>query len=483
MAYRKIIGLILALALSFTAMHISVAEDAQGTGMLTELMQMKENCYIEQLADSDQLAEGFIRNTMLSRPSLVSRSGSTVGSRLTGSAAKLYALLKSHITEIANGNKSSTVISYSMEEAYEKTEYTFAELGVTTVIDGSGELTQEAQDAIGNQILIDTGALNQALALDCPYELYWYDKTKGIGVEYNYMIMISSGRTSFSFSGTIDVSFFVAADYALSGEAGTFEYNTAVAQSAKEAAKTAREIVNKYAASTDREKLAGYAKEICNLTSYNTPASQGAALYGNPWQLVWVFDGDPKTTVVCEGYAKAFQYLCELTAFSGNISVISVTGVMAGGTGAGNHMWNIVRLDNGKRYLVDVTNIDEGTIGYPDQLMLVEYTYGNYNDGYVFAMGNKEITYQYTEDTKNAFSVEELTIEGLTCISVPADTKRIESEAFSGTDSQVIIIPAGCEEIAGDAFNNCAQLKYIVNRSNVEITAPAGVTVLIERDE
>ena len=30
--------------------------------------------------------------------------------------------------------------------------------------------------------------------------------------------------------------------------------------------------------------------------------------YGDPWQLIYVFDDDPDTNVVCEGYAKAFKY-------------------------------------------------------------------------------------------------------------------------------------------------------------------------------
>lgn len=30
-------------------------------------------------------------------------------------------------------------------------------------------------------------------------------------------------------------------------------------------------------------------------------------------ELIWVFDGDSSTNVVCEGYAKAFQYLCDLS--------------------------------------------------------------------------------------------------------------------------------------------------------------------------
>ena len=59
---------------------------------------------------------------------------------------------------------------------------------------------------------------------------------------------------------------------------------------------------------------------------------------------------------VCEGYAKAFQLLCDLTTFNNNIACYTVSGVMTGATGAGNHMWNVVHMDDENSYLVDVTN-------------------------------------------------------------------------------------------------------------------------------
>ena len=80
--------------------------------------------------------------------------------------------------------------------------------------------------------------------------------------------------------------------------------------------------------------------------------------YGNPWQLIWVFDNDDSTNVVCEGYSKAFQYLCDKGfAGSSTISCDTVTGTMGGATGAGNHMWNLVTID-GDSYLADITNSD-----------------------------------------------------------------------------------------------------------------------------
>jgi replicative DNA helicase len=50
---------------------------------------------------------------------------------------------------------------------------------------------------------------------------------------------------------------------------------------------------------SDYEKLQSYRNEICGLTDYNHAAVTDGAPYGNPWQLIWVFDGNSTTNVVC----------------------------------------------------------------------------------------------------------------------------------------------------------------------------------------
>lgn len=109
--------------------------------------------------------------------------------------------------------------------------------------------------------------------------------------------------------------------------------------------------------------MESYKEEICDLTSYNYDAVKPGVAYGDPWQMIYVFDGDESTNVVCEGYAKAFQYLCDMSDFlDPGYNCCSVTGMMRGGTGEGPHMWNIVTIGDGN-YLVDVTNSDDGTAG------------------------------------------------------------------------------------------------------------------------
>lgn len=121
---------------------------------------------------------------------------------------------------------------------------------------------------------------------------------------------------------------------------------------AKIALANAQAIADKYSGKSDYEKIIGYVEEICSLNVYNDAAADGLPEYSqkniDPWKLVYVFDGDLDTNVVCAGYANAFQYLCGL----GGIECHYVSGTVNE-----RHGWNIVELD-GESYFVDVTFCD-----------------------------------------------------------------------------------------------------------------------------
>lgn len=125
----------------------------------------------------------------------------------------------------------------------------------------------------------------------------------------------------------------------------------------KSALANAQTIADKYEKKSAYEKIIGYAEEICRLNEYNHAAADDKENYSqqnrDPWELVYVFDNDPSTNVVCSGYAHAFQYLCGL----GGIVCHYVSGPFNGE----DHAWNIVELD-GKSYFADVTACD----GFPE---------------------------------------------------------------------------------------------------------------------
>ena len=192
--------------------------------------------------------------------------------------------------------------------------------------------------------------------------------------------------------------------------AGTNTIDATRAQTAQSAIANAANIVSN-ATGTVREKLEYFKNEICSAVSYNHAAAENDNTpYGDPWQLIYVFDGNTSTNVVCEGYSKAFKYLFDLAGFDDPYDCIIVSGLMDGGTGAGGHMWNLVRMEDGKNYLVDVTNCDEGTVGYPLQLFLASCASGSVTEGYVFSTGSRDITYTYYEKTRNTFTDGQLTV-------------------------------------------------------------------------
>ena len=455
---------------------------AQAENLFIEMPGEELMIEITDLADSDQLAEEYILSIMPSKGHSKLRSRAQRSVNLSGATATLYSLLLDDITLIANGERSSTVMEYAAADVYGQTVYTKDQLGVENIIIDGG-WAPEALAAIRSITYFDLNAITNTLLSNCPYELYWYDKTVGISAS---SVSYSTNGESITIKGSVILRFAVSADYSLNGD--LYTYDTTYGQSAQAAASKAAAIVADYASNSDEDKLRGYAHDICDLVSYNDEAATGGVSYGNPWQLVWVFDENPNTTVVCEGYSKAFQYLCNLTTFSGDIGVITVTGIMRGGTGEGRHMWNLVRLNDGFNYLVDVTNIDEGTIGYPNQLMLAKASSGSVEDGYGFDTDGGPITYVYDSGIKSYYTADELTLRnvndppylGLTTILIPDGTQHIESEAFAQTGAEVVIIPEGCEFIADDAFANCENLVYIVNRSTVEIIVPEGVTLITE---
>jgi len=297
--------------------------------------------------DNDEMAEQYIMNEMAIGPQ-VCYSRYNYDYELSELDAYVYSNLRNSISSIAAGTQLNTEFAIPDPDNRLVFDYTEADLGL------SGDYTEaDFKREIATHLPMNTDAIIRTLLSSCPYELYWYDKTMGSYMSYAIGITIYSDGTKEFSVRSFRYTFYVSADY--QGENNITvdsKYGTAV----RNAVANANEIISNNSTLDDYNKLLAYNDAICLLVDYNHDAAGGKhGHYGDPWQLVWVFDGDPETDVVCEGYSKAFQFLCDNTVFrSDKIYAISVTGELDGG----RHMWNIVHMDDDLNYLVDVTNSD-----------------------------------------------------------------------------------------------------------------------------
>lgn len=330
------------------------------------------------------------------------QTAGVAGQHLTGSAQKLYEYLNPQLKQVASGTKqeAKVVIDSETFSAWGvKTQWTGTELDKTIISINDVAKPFLDQFEISNVIY--------ALLHDMPFEMYWYDKTKGV-------LESAQGTPQ---STTVEVVAFtmlfsVCQEYQANGYSTNNPIvDTTKTQTALTALNNAKQIVETYKDLSDYQKINAYKNQICSLVTYNTLAAENLTMpYGNPWQVVYVFDNDSATNVVCEGYAKAFKLLCDLSTFSSqHIKCYTVTGNMIGGTGAGAHMWNIITMDDEQYYLVDITNSEESTVGRNGELFLAGTTTGSIVDGYTI----NSTTFAYDSYTLNFWGQSQQSILNL----------------------------------------------------------------------
>ena len=417
---KSLAALALALVMSLTLLPVQ-AMAAEGDAETASDGALLDG-YLYQLAGMDiaDYERGF---DTVGTPAMYAASGN-----LTAAERAAYNTLKEQLILIANGQRKDTEI---------QTTGTLPE--------------QTSADKVW-----------QALLADLPYALYWHDKT--MGIVYSYIPDNGLKDVTFKFK--------VAAEFR-----GGSLYTTNI-PNVPAAVAVAKQVVSANRGRSDYDKLQAYRQYICDQVSYNSGINAGTA-YGNPWQLLWVFDGDASTNVVCEGYAKAFKYLCDLTEESngwiGSVETLDVTGTMDGG----RHMWNVVRI-NGTNYLADVTNCDQGTVGYPTELFLC----GIQTNGSSMYHQDTKTTYIYDTDTRNSFKAADLAVSAAGfdpgAATVPANVKLVSAKVVGGG------IQVTWNEADGavkykvyrkDAMNTVWKVIAIVTgTSYVDKSAAAGVT-------
>lgn len=444
--------------------------------------------------------EGGVPEESVDSPGLFSNYASN---RLTGAGRTLYGYFTEQFREVAAGRRTSTVFSLSFDYVNALAGLTEEEEGYVSQIvlklddlkalgldesvtcvytvssDGKKSIRSDVYDIMKEQIYARYGIslkpLVKALIADCPYDLYWYDKVSS--TKYSPGVFFYTDGSGVVFKGSLTFRFPVSVDYQTEdAEADPlYEVDGNIGASVVTAAENALAIVEANADKSDYEKLDAYRAEILERTSYNYSTSGRG--YGDPWQLIYVFDGDPSTKVVCEGYSKAFQYLCDLSAFDGIFrECISVTGKMItpskpGGEG---HMWNLVLLQDGRSYLADLTNCDSGTAGagedgrglflsgmMSDQTPCTALAVGNITDGYTFYPNSRKVRYVYDADSFLNFSDEDLSLA-----YGRADSSTQEGEAFTANLGHRPVMDEAlqptCTETGLTGGSHCAACKEAI---------------------
>lgn len=383
---------------NFTVTDRSVEELPDGTVHVTEKISIK----IEDQPDGDKLfgeyASRFFYDQVSTAP------GTSIGETvLSGVQQALYEEMKTKVTSIA-ARGGSTKLGIT------------SDLGLRWQTSATGaKLEQEVSRKFDS---LNKEKITTCLLADCPYELYWYEKTAMTQWDYSYSVSVRGGKRIAEISD-ITVSMPVISEYA----AKEYRVDSRMVKTAKKAASNAKMIVNEFKNMSEPEKLAAYKEMICYLTDYNDEAISDSYgdKYGDPWQLIWVFDWDESTNVVCEGYSKAFQYLCDLS----DITCYTVTGDMDGGTGAGAHMWNIVEQD-GRYYIADITNSDTDSAGENGELFLNTPARGSVSKGYTYETEGGDIYFKYDSDTRRAYGTGASSILQMTNVEYNVESTTVK---------------------------------------------------------
>ncbi|MBR4948288.1 MAG: hypothetical protein IKZ29_07015 [Clostridiales bacterium] len=343
-----------------------------------------------------------------------------------------YEILSDKIAAVADGRIVNTEFEIKITELGFDNIFTAEDLGVEYIYQ-DGHQYPNLGNAILDTVACELEPMLHRLLAENPYEFCWFNKTQHTGVRMKtysmYVVPNGSGGYDLDWDGSLIYYYPVSVDYALDKDPSnvTFNIDHHDIERAQAAAAYAQQIVDENAGRSDLDKLEKYKEIICDLNTYNHYAADKSnhVPYGDPWNLVYVFDRDPDTNVVCEGYSKAFKYLCDLSDFENyDLTCITVTGNFQGSSSNGAHMWNVVSFGENMNYLVDITNCDSGSIGAPDLLFIRNVDNGNASNSYIFKLniyGSQYwLYYTYDSDTINLYNINALTLRYDAMVDSPA---------------------------------------------------------------
>lgn len=247
------------------------------------------------------------------------------------------------LDELSKEIYDAMVQNYVMNEETSDIE---ADFSVPFTFDATVEGAEIVQDeAFGEAYVQIKNAISracQAMVKDYP-EMFWLSS-----LESGWSIIpVPSKESSTGYKGIVTSYTLrpVAYTYAGTDKIETFYNSVATVKEAVEA-KFGED-------ASDYEILKAAHDYLCAELEYNYAARSGGDEYQYSHNVYTVFAGSKM--VACEGYAKAFKVLCD----EFGIPCILVAGYGVTDSDSEAHMWNYVKMGDGKWYAVDVTWDDQ----------------------------------------------------------------------------------------------------------------------------
>ena len=248
------------------------------------------------------------------------------------------------------------VSTYAVNRQAGELTYTFSSpFTFHTAIENGNFVENEDYQEICETISVAFQSAMDAFLYDYP-DVFWFRSGS-----YSFGISFS-GSSDSNMNGTISSAVFTPAEIYSGASSKISSYDDKVS----EAVNTIRSAVGTDA---DGMSVLKYVHDyICNHAYYNL--TDEAKVHSS--EPFFIGDGG----VVCEGYAKTFKVLCDKLSLP--CACVSGTAKTSDGKNEA-HMWNLVQMEDGKWYLVDVTWDDQTSKIY-DTYFLAGATSAGFND-------------------------------------------------------------------------------------------------------
>ena len=283
--------------------------------------EIPEEPVLETVSDFDpeeQLQAYLDRNLLGITEQPEKKRGGYNGSRLTGFNQLVYTAAKEHLEKIAAGEETSTALTltFPVPDEYRSARWTAEDLGIDSLVITEGgvkKVSPEVAAAMCDVTGYDRTKIVYALLRDCPYEMFWFGLSYACGSPWGVYGSESAGYLV-RIKDTVTLNFVVAEDFAdpdAAADSGGHRYavdpqvigavNGAVAH-AKEIAANAPS-----GSASDEDILRYYFTEVRLASEYNAAAAAQTGAYGNPWQIIYLFDGIRRPGWYARAMRRAFS--------------------------------------------------------------------------------------------------------------------------------------------------------------------------------